>query len=93
MKIELFHGRDNADDELEDWGYGGPEFRFKSVRWTYGHIYLLFDSLEDAETARALTGWKDGPFEYSLELEMLGDLVVTQHSSKNSYYGDWDISQ
>ena len=27
MKIELFHGRDNADDELEDWGYGGPQRR------------------------------------------------------------------
>lgn len=36
MYLELFHGRDNPDNAMEDWGYEGPIIGpFKSVHVTY----------------------------------------------------------
>lgn len=41
--LELFHGRDTNDAEMDDWGYKGPVLGpFKWIHTTYGtHIKAL----------------------------------------------------
>lgn len=93
MKMTLFHGRARVDEDLDDWGPAGPSFDFLALRWTYGHQYVLFASLEACETVRAATGWKEGPFEYSLEVAVLDDCVATTPATGDMYYGDWSVEK
>lgn len=90
MILDLYHGRKDPGEQLDDWGFQGPVLRdVKQLQWTYGHLYVLFDTNEQCEAARTQTGWKDGPFEDSLEILMLGDMVVTSHPDGEKHYGDW----
>lgn len=42
--LRLFHGRDDPDAHLADWGFDGPVLGpFDSIRFTYGSLLLFFD--------------------------------------------------
>lgn len=46
--VHLYHGREKADEDLENWGFDGPTLGpFEQVVWTYGTIRL--QSTEDGE--------------------------------------------
>lgn len=83
--VALYHGRDDVDDEMEDWGFNGPLIGpLKSVYVTYhSHIRLIFLNADDEK--RYIDAGVIGaePF-------MLGwtDDMIT---SGGKFYGDWDV--
>lgn len=90
MKLHLYHGRTDPAAELDDWGEGGPTLTsIVHLQWTYDNVYLLFATSEDCEAARRQVGWEDGPFEHSLAMEIVGDLVETRVDGTSYYFGDW----
>lgn len=92
MILDLYHGRTDLNADMDDWGFQGPVLQdVKQLQWTYGHLYVLFEDEEKCEAARKLTGWRDGPFECSLEMMQDGDMVTTQHPEGEKFYGDWYI--
>ena len=39
--INLFHGRDSPDENMNDWGFDGPVIGpVDYISWTYGHVKL-----------------------------------------------------
>ena len=38
--IALYHGRNTADEVLDDWGFNGPIIGPVNVSWTYGNVKL-----------------------------------------------------
>jgi hypothetical protein len=50
MFLELFHGRTDPDQQMDDWGSSGPIFEIDSVQFTYGwHIKLYTEHNESME--------------------------------------------
>ncbi len=90
MKIILLHGRDKPDQEMQDWGYHGPEILdVKYVHETYRTTLTVgFHSQEAAKKAAAQTGWSFWD-DAVLEVEFTEDLIV----AKGSYYGDWEFQE
>lgn len=92
MQLHLYHGRDDANADLEDWGFDGPTLHgVQQLLWTYGHPYIIFIDDTQRDAAAALTGWKEGVHEHSLELQLFGDLVATQLPEGDKFYGDWTL--
>lgn len=83
--VALYHGRNNADDEMDDWGFNGPLIGpLKNVYVTYhSHIRLIF--LNDADEKRYIAAGVIGeePFMLGWEDDMI--------KSDGKFYGDWDV--
>ena len=42
LYINPFHGRDNAEDDMDDWGYEGPVLGpFSGIHFTYMTVFKL----------------------------------------------------
>lgn len=41
VNINLFHGRNTVDEELEDWGFEGPILKDVGFAWTYGQLKIF----------------------------------------------------
>jgi len=41
MTINFYHGRQDPDQAMDDWGEDGPTFELKFVTWTYGMVNLI----------------------------------------------------
>ncbi len=70
LYIRLFHGRENMDDKLEDWGWDGPILGpYESIQLTYGtHIKLhKADHFEDLGVAKDLICY-DGYYYGDMEI-------------------------
>ena len=92
MRFILLHGRDNPDQNMDDWGYNGPVLEgVKYLHSVYGNLTIGFRSRKEARTAHKLTGW---PYfdEAVLEITFFEDLVLCRNKNRKSqYYGDWEI--
>ena len=92
MKLNLFHGRNDPDEEMNDWGFQGPVLggvEFVHITYTH-HIRVGFDDWSTYRRALELTGWdvwdeKDRVLEASIH----DDMIV----AAGKYYGDWQIEQ
>ena len=82
LYLGLFHGRDNPDESLEDWGSNGPIIGpLEHVHTTYAtHIKLEFKT---EESARCF-GFNP---ETMIDLNIQDGMVVFQ----NHWYGDWTV--
>lgn len=49
LYVRLFHGRENAHDEMSDWGFQGPVIGPVGVSWTYSNIKLNAPGFDDFE--------------------------------------------
>jgi hypothetical protein len=74
--LMLLHGRDNPDQQMDDWGFTGPVLGpFEAVHFTY------------ATHVRCFPKGSDGDAE-ALELTYHDDMLM--HDGK--YYGDFEIT-
>ena len=76
MKIRLYHGRKNPEQEMDDWGFDGSILNgVDGIVWTYGMARVFFVNDSALEKARELTGWeKIGD---SLEMCVCDNLIET----------------
>jgi hypothetical protein len=95
MKMLLIHGRDDPDEDMQDWGYRGQTLEGVAyIHWTYGNLTVGFVSDEAARAAHGHTGW---PFfdKAVLEMHQHDDLIRTNNMSGSgadySYFGDWGL--
>jgi len=95
MKMLLIHGRDDPDEDIEDWGYQGMTLKgVDYIHWTYGNLTIGFVSEDAARAAHDTTGW---PFFDKAVLEMREheDLIQTKNmigsGAAFSYFGDWEL--
>lgn len=103
MILHLYHGRTTHDgpatdvegNEIEDWGFEGPKLAgVKSLVWTYGNLSVLFESEDAYRAAEAATKWLDAPFDNSLRVSFVGDVVRVFNTTRVRYefFGDWSLS-
>lgn len=99
MKLLLLHGRGDPEQDLNDWGYGGPTLEgVRALHVTYLSTYALyFDTPEQAEEAQRLTGWRPwnrdaGNRPIALEMPFHNELLHTDPPEcKTRYFGDWEL--
>jgi hypothetical protein len=93
MKLFLYHGREDVDQEMDDWGFDGPLLEgVKYAVVTYFSTYrIAFTTRKAYRQAKALTGWDEwDEGELCLEMRTHQDgLVVTNVAGVEKYYGDW----
>lgn len=86
LYLGLFHGRDNPDETLEDWGFDGPIIGpLEYVHTTYStHIKLGFVEEERCKLYVDAGIVNDHGF---TDLMIVEDMVQCQ----GKYYGDWTV--
>lgn len=87
MRIVTFHGRDDPDADMQDWGFYGPVISgVVGLTTTYGVTRVLFATEEAMLVAQKQTGWSSfgGNF---LEMITHQDLLVVG----GKYFGDWAV--
>lgn len=90
MKLTLTHGRDDPNEDMDDWGYEGPTiFCVKSVQQMYAHRFIVtFQNDSSRDEAQRLTGWPKWE-ETSLEMLRRDDLIEVCEAGKPAkYFGD-----
>lgn len=95
MRLLLIHGRFDPEEQMEDWGFSGPDIDgVEALHVTYQQTFVLhFEDAAAAKKAHALTGW---PYfdEDALELMFHEDMLKTVCISADGpacYYGDYEI--
>ena len=86
MVIQLFHGRQRPDEELEDWGADGPKLRVLYVHTTYMAVtYIGYPALEYPSGADSidLDAWTLGQRD--------GVIVDDLFHYNGMFYGDWSV--
>lgn len=60
MRLWLTHGRDDPEQEMDGWGYNGPELNgVESVQQMYGETTTVrFVSAAARDEALSITGWE-----------------------------------
>lgn len=101
--LKLFHGRDTADEDLEDWGYEGPTLGpFKYMHITYlSDVKFamereafkvafpeIFADWEAKRYSNAAGYERDGQLWIDHNFESVEDLIKFQ----GKFYGDFSIS-
>lgn len=88
MKIRLYHGRNNPEQEMDDWGFEGPILNdVDGIVWTYGMARVFFTNDSALEKAKELTGWE--LIGDALEMCNYDNLIET----KEGFFGDWELGQ
>lgn len=88
MKLRLYHGRNNPEQEMNDWGFEGAILNgVDGIIWTYGVPRVFFVNDNALKTAKDLTGWDE--IADALEMRVYEDLIKTNEG----YFGDWELSQ
>lgn len=95
MYLRLFHGRNSPDEQLDDWGFEGPEIGpLQYAHTTYASdVKLEFLDVEDHDKffLREVCGYNRNTEEVSFsefaELDIAHGMVVYD----GKYYGDWSV--
>jgi hypothetical protein len=92
MRLIIFHGRDDPNQELDDWGYDGPTiYDVVALHGTYGNLNVFFASDAAAAKANEQTGW-DRFCSRALRMKFHEELLVLSESDGCvRYYGDWEF--
>ena len=92
MKFILLHGRHDPDQEMDNWGYNGPELLgVRYLHSVYGNLTIGFENEGQAMVAHEATGW---PYfdRAVLEVPFFEDLVLCRNGAgDHQYYGDWEL--
>lgn len=89
MKLKLLHGRTTPDEELDDWGFDGPTLEGVSyVHSAYTMFTVGFQTVELAEKAQELTGWRLFDSKV-LQMQFEGEMVKT----KQGFFGDFEVQE
>ena len=95
MKFLLIHGRDDPEQEMNGWGYSGPNLAgVKYLHSVYGNLTIGFESVREARIAHALTGWPywdDAVLEITFSKDM--DMILCRVDGKEQCYGDWELQE
>lgn len=98
MELNLFHGRQDPGQPMDDWGFEGPTLRsVKRLHGTYGNLQVEFETAEDCQVAKRQTGWDDGVYVDSLYMRFDEDMVLVHvytedgNNLQSSWFGDWNI--
>lgn len=95
MELELIHGREDPDQDIDDWGFEGPVLsQVHSFRQEYKITTTVrFMTSEAAEQAQRITGWSKWD-ETVLEVLYHDDMIVTNEPGQPPrYYGDLGVTQ
>jgi hypothetical protein len=86
--LHLFHGRDDPDQEMDDWGEDGPTIGpLSSFQVTYmTHYRIEFVDKEKFDKFKKLTGWEEWT-DLTLLMSFKEDMV----ECGGKYYGDWEL--
>lgn len=92
MRLLLLHGRHEPGEEMDDWGFNGPAIPgIIAVHYTYGAANIYFESVEAANHAQSLTGWKKWGSNV-LEMRTKEDLVEAVNPELgHCFFGDWEF--
>ncbi|HAU9810795.1 TPA: ABC transporter substrate-binding protein [Legionella pneumophila] len=86
MKLRLYHGRNNPEQAMDNWGFEGATLNgIDGIIWTYGVPRVFFVNDNALTIAKALTGWDE--LGDGLEMRVYEDLIKT----KEGYFGDWEL--
>ncbi len=89
MRVILAHGRNEPDQDINNWGYNGPDLEgVKHVHGVYGDLTVDFRSRREAQKVHELTGW---PYfdEVVLEISFFEELVLCEEIDGTiQYFGD-----
>ena len=90
LKVELYHGRDNADVDMDDWGYPGPAFDCLSIAHDPDVVLLQGACAVSLELAKrmGLSIHQD-----TITLPYTDDLVTVPmfRDGQPAYFGDFSI--
>lgn len=86
--LELFHGREDPEEEMQDWGTQGPVIGpLQYVHWTYGaHLKLEFSGTEHEQT-KLCDKFKIDPSFPEIRFNQDGSLLLYD----GIYYGDFSV--
>lgn len=95
LELELFHGRINPEEKLDDWGFNGPSLvGITDLYCINGTHTIWFASAENFKEAHKLTDWPYGHDDCTLEIPFQDRFVVCRHidaegKSTTAYFSDW----
>ena len=80
IKLHLFHGRENPDEKMDDWGEDGPTLY---CQW----IHIVYMS----EIELGIEGDADHGLTRDDGLYFHNGMIAVKQGEKIMYYGDWEI--
>jgi len=84
LYLVLFHGREDRNEDMDDWGFDGP--MIGPLQWchtTYTcHVRICFETKEDELRYFAVSMFPDAH-----DMGMVGDLM----KYAECFYGDWTV--
>jgi len=89
MTLQLYHGRDDSGQVMDDWGFEAePIEGVTSFIVTYMTDYTIaFENREAYLKAKKITGW-DSWDENQLRMSFRDDMI----EADGKFYGDWSLS-
>lgn len=87
LYIRLFHGRDDPEEVLDDWGFDGPLIGPVGITWTYGTVKLhppSWDDMEFLPTKNGLVAYQ-GKFYGDFEIFSDGDPALQKWGTPQDY--------
>ena len=80
IQIHFFHGREDPEQDMDDWGEDGPTLYCQWIHFAYlSDICLGIEGDADHGPAK-----EDGIFFHK-------DMIAIKQGEKTMYYGDWEI--
>jgi len=103
LTLQLWNGRKNKQDFSTKMGYPGPTILKVQSIYHKGprQIMVEFETPEDAQAARKITGWnlanQKNWSEATLEISFVGTDMVCRNKNPQGiviteYYGHWEIT-
>lgn len=95
LRLLLIHGRFDPDEQLEEWGFNGPDIEgIEALHSTYEtHRVVRFKDRAAAQRAHALTAWEWWD-ENALLMQFHDDMLKTTCISADGpamYFGDFEL--
>ena len=88
MRLKLLHGRNDPMQDMDGWGFVGPDIR--GIAWIHGTylttITVGFTSLEEMRLAKEQTGWEEWDH-CVLEVRLHSDMI----EASGCFYGDFEL--
>lgn len=88
MRLAFFHGREDPEQDMNDWGFAGPTV--EGIAWTHTtydtRLVIGFFTKEACDRAQKITGWEYCD-DKALEAFYHGDVL----KAGEHYYGDWEF--
>lgn len=92
LRVELYHGRDTEDEDMNDWGYDGPVFYCQSLAHDPNLVLLQNADPHSLALAERL-GLETNQDTITIAYGSDGVLAVPRfRDEKPAYFGDFSVS-